>query len=151
MKTLTTLTAALSLTALPLLAHEHEDHGAPDAAAVEAAAETLGLTDTTVQPEARGPDLIGTLPGGAQVELDFHQGGSVEEIEAAENSYAPIAEVTDLLPDVLKDAERFPADGEFESIDLDNDGFDIEGRDADGTRFEAEYDAEGALLEWEAQ
>lgn len=124
---------------------------APDRAAIQKVAQTLSLSKTDINPgNRRGPDLEGTLPGGVRIEIDFHRDGSLEEIEASHSRPAPVSEVRAVLPEVLLNADRFPVNGVFESIEFKDDGFEIDARDAEGRWFEAEYAPNGALREWDA-
>lgn len=125
-------------------------HGDPDPDAMRATAERLALSEVRIHPQDEGPDLSGRLPGGAWIELDFHRDGTLEDLQAEEDRPAPIAEVAAMLPDPLLAGDRFPRDARFERIELDDDGFELEGRDAEGRWFKAEYDRDGRLEEWEA-
>lgn len=140
------LAALLALMALPTTAQQ--SGGAYDTDAISRMAETLSLSEVRIHPDDRGPDLTGRLPGGAMIEIDVHRDGSLDKIEAEGSELAPIAEVVAILPQPLIGAEGFPSDGRFEEIDLDDGEFEIDGRDAEGRRFEAEYTASGQLKEF---
>ncbi|MDO5614157.1 MAG: hypothetical protein Q4G14_13085 [Paracoccus sp. (in: a-proteobacteria)] len=141
MKTLIATALTAAALALPVMA---QDTARPQLTADEAIS-ALQLTDVT----RRGNDLSGTLPGGQIVELDFDRNGHLEEIEARNPRLIPISAVAAILPETLRNAERFPIDGEFEKIDFDHDSTEIEGRDAQNRPFEADYDTAGNLLKWE--
>ncbi|WP_138471129.1 hypothetical protein [Poseidonocella sp. HB161398] len=107
----------------------------------------LGITDARIHPDDKGPDASGHLPGGTLVELDFHRGGEFEEIEAP-GSLAPVAEIAAVVPKAVRDLPQWPADGSFEKFEIERDKIELEGRDASGRWFKAEFDPRGRLLEW---
>lgn len=119
-----------------------------DAEAARAVADRLGLTEVSVHPDDKGADLEGRLPGGLWIELDFHRDGSLEDLEADKHALIPVSEVVAVLPEALLSADRFPADALFEKIELEDDGYEIEGRDAQGRWFKADYDRHARLEEW---
>ena len=112
-------------------------------------AQTLALSDLDYRPNAKGPDLTGRLPSGAVLELDFHDRGrpDLEEIETARRSFVPLAEVAALLPAGIVGAEVLGDGATFEQIEFDDHEIEIEGRDATGRRFKAEFALDGQLLE----
>ncbi|WBU63760.1 hypothetical protein [Paracoccus aerodenitrificans] len=137
-----------------LAAPAFAQYGRPmiDQAVLDSTAQALSLTDVQKRSEDRHvPDLQGRLPGGAMIEVDFNRDGSVEEIEARNSGLAPVSEVSAVLPEALLNADRFPADGRFEKIELDKDGFEFEGQDASGNWVEAEYGPDGQLRDWETE
>ncbi|MDO5620670.1 MAG: hypothetical protein Q4G24_04290 [Paracoccus sp. (in: a-proteobacteria)] len=111
----------------------------------DSATAALQLTEVS----KRGDDLTGRLPSGQVVELEFRRDGSLEEIEARNPRLVPVAAVTALLPQQLLSAERFPADGQFENISFDRDGYEFEGRDAQDRKVEIKYNSSFALVEYE--
>ncbi|KGJ03866.1 hypothetical protein SAMN04487972_1152 [Paracoccus halophilus] len=140
-----------SLLAAPAVAQG--DRALIDRATLDKTIETLALTDADprTSDRRRGPDLRGRLPGGTMVEIDFHRDGTLEEIEVGGSDLAPVSEVRAILPDILLNAERFPVDGRFEKIELESDGFEFEGVDAQGNWVEAEYAPNGELRDWETE
>ena len=111
--------------------------------------DTLGLTEPRFEDDRRNPDLHGALPGGVQVEIEFHRDGSVEEIEAAGREPFPASAIAPLLPEAVRNAPEWPADARLWSIEFDADGIEIEGVDASGRAFESEFASDGSLLDHE--
>ncbi|PRX08499.1 UNVERIFIED_ORG: hypothetical protein BCL66_11035 [Martelella mediterranea] len=120
---------------------------APDGNAVRHAAATLSLTDLDVHPDDKGSDAVGTLPGGARVELDVHRDGSIDKVEAVGHRTAPLSELMPVLPAGLSAPKLTPKSRIFK-IELDDDHIEVEGRDDNGQKFKAEFTASGHLLEW---
>lgn len=132
------LTAALVLT--PALAFAAEDH--------PPLVEELGLTGAeTVRADADGQQITGALPGGQRVELDFDAEGALEDIEAEGEEGFPAEAVAAAIPEAIRSNPDYPADAMFHELDLDTEGLELEGTRADGQRFEAEFAADGQLVE----
>ncbi|WP_172331733.1 hypothetical protein [Mangrovicoccus sp. HB161399] len=113
----------------------------------DAVISALGITDARLHPDDEGPDVSGHLPGGTLVELDFHRDGEFEEIEAP-GSLAPVAEIAAVVPQAVRVLPQWPADGSFKKFEIERDKIELEGRDAAGRWFKAEFDPRGLLLEW---
>lgn len=113
----------------------------------------LRLTDIEIRekPVAEyGRRVRGTLPGGARVEIDLNGKNEIEDIEARGNALFPMAEIRSLVPAPILGNASWPADARLEKIEFENDGrIEIEGRLADGREFEAEFAADGQLLDFD--
>lgn len=132
------LPAFLVLT--PALALAAEDH--------PPLVEELGLTGAeTVSVGADGRHVTGALPGGQRVELDFNAEGALEDIEAEGDEGFPAEAVAAAVPEAIRANPDYPADALFDELDLDDGGLELEGTRGDGQRFEAEFAADGQLLE----
>lgn len=137
--------AALSLTAtlaLPGLALAQ----APDAPAL------LGLTDVQTREKPRaeyGSDLTGTLPGGAVVKVELDADGRIEEVESR-GAFFPIGAVDALVPEAVRNHAQWPKEATLDKIEFDRDGrIEIDGLLADGREFDAEFAADGQLIEFD--
>jgi hypothetical protein len=113
----------------------------------------LGLTDIQIREKPRaeyGRNVYGTLPGGARVKIDLDGKGIIEDIEARGRELFPIAAIRSLVPaEVLKNTS-WPADATLEKIEFKRDGrVEIEGRLADGRKFDAEFSADGRLTDFD--
>ncbi|WP_339952211.1 hypothetical protein [uncultured Albimonas sp.] len=140
--TLARLACATALLAAPL-AVLASGGAAADAAIVE----RLGLTEARFEEDRRNPDLHGTLPGGVRVEIEFHRDGSLDEIEATGQQPFPAAAIAPALPAAVRSAPDWPADARLWSVEFDADGVEIEGIDAAGRSFEAEFAPDGRLID----
>ncbi|KAA0971917.1 hypothetical protein FPY71_01965 [Aureimonas fodinaquatilis] len=118
------------------------------------AASALGLSDIQIREKSRaeyGQRIHGTLPGGARVEVDIDGKGVIEDIEARGNDLFPIADIRSLVPAAVVESASWPADAQLEKIEFESDGrVEIEGRLADGREFEAEFAADGRLLDFDS-
>lgn len=114
---------------------------------VPASLQPLGLTDVEVRPKFgdRGRDIIGTLPGGARIEIELDRNDRVEEIEATDRQGFPASGVESLIPEAVRANPSYPGDGTFRKVDFDDDEIELEGTHADGRRFEAEFLPTGEL------
>lgn len=136
------LTATLVLT--PALALAAEDH--------PPLVEELGITGAeTVSAGADGQNITGALPGGQRVELDFDAEGALEDIEAEGEEGFPAEAIAAAVPEAIRANPDYPADAMFHEIDLDDDGVEFEGTRGDGQRFEAEFAADGQLVEMKTE
>jgi hypothetical protein len=113
----------------------------------------LRLTDIEIRekPVAKyGRRVLGTLPGGARIEIELDGKNAIEDIEARGSGLFPISEIRDLVPAPVRDSPGWPADAQLEKIEFESDGrVEIEGRLVDGREFEAEFSAEGLLLDFD--
>lgn len=113
----------------------------------------LGLTDMEIREKPRaeyGRRVRGALPGGSLVEIDLTGDDMIEDIEARGNDLFPLASIGGLVPTEVTEHETWPADAELEKIEFENDGrIEIEGRLADGRMFDAEYAADGSVIEFD--
>lgn len=113
----------------------------------------LGLTDMEIRekPHAEyGRRIRGALPGGSLIEIDLTGDDVIEDIEARGNDLFPLASIGGLVPTEVAEHETWPADAALEKIEFENDGrIEIEGRLADGRMFDAEYAADGSVIEFD--
>lgn len=113
----------------------------------------LGLSDIQIRQKPRveyGRDVYGTLPGGARVEIELDRNGAIEDIKAREGRLFPIAAIRSLVPAPVLGSPSWPADATLERIEFERDGrIEIEGRLADGRKFEAEFAADGRLIDFD--
>jgi hypothetical protein len=112
--------------------------------------EQIGLEDAQWHPGEKRADLEGRLAG-TWVEIDFHRGGALEEIEADHGGMFPASVIAPIVPAVLKSSPDYPADAQFSKIEFDKDQYEIEGRTAQGQWFEAEFNGAGRLEKWDAK
>lgn len=108
----------------------------------------IGLEDTHWHPGQKRADLEGRLRD-TWVEINFHRGGALEEIEAEHDGLFPASAIAAVVPDALKSSLDYPSDAEFEKIKFGREEYQIEGRTADGHWFEAEFDGSGHLRKWD--
>jgi hypothetical protein len=113
----------------------------------------LRLTDIQIRekPVAKyGRRILGTLPSGARVEIDLDGRNAIEDIEARGKELFPVAEIRSLVPAPILGNTSWPTDARLEKIEFESDGrVEIEGRLADGREFEAEFAADGQLLDFD--
>ncbi len=111
----------------------------------------LGLQDIEIREKPRaeyGRRILGTLPSGATIEIELDGDGAIEDIETRGDEFFPIADILGLIPEPILGNESWPADATLEKIEFERDGrVEIEGRRADGSEFEAEFAADGQLLD----
>lgn len=110
----------------------------------------LGLTDVSVHPKKHhhyGSELHARLPGGAWVELDLNGSGEVEEIDSDSGGF-PVSAVQALLPEAVKANPSFPKDAVLYKLELDH-KIEMEGRLADGRKFDAEFSPDGHVIEFD--
>lgn len=137
----TLLPLALVLLASPVLAQEMPQ----DVAQIVS---RIGLEDARWHPGRERADRDGRL-GDTRVELDFHRGGALEEIEAHHDGLFDAAQVEPVLPEAMKQSADYPRGARFSKVELKDDEFELEGRTADGAWFEAEFDRHGRLEKWD--
>ncbi|MBN9671533.1 hypothetical protein [Roseibium aggregatum] len=116
---------------------------------VEHLVQEIGLQEVSWHPGRKQPDLEGRLPGGIRVEIDFHHGFELEEIEADHHGLFKVDLIEAVLPSHFKDSPDYPHGALISKIELKDDEIEIEGKTADGQWFEAEYDRSGSLRKWE--
>lgn len=113
----------------------------------------LGLTDIQIRekPQAQyGRRVAGILPSGSRVEVDLNGKDLIEDIESRGNDFFPIAEIRSLVPVAVFQNKSWPADARLEKIEFEIDGrIEIEGRLADGREFDAEFAADGRMLDFD--
>lgn len=113
----------------------------------------LDLTDIEIheKPHAEyGRRIRGTLSGGSLIEVDLTGDDMIEDIEARGNDLFPLESIGGLVPAAVAEHESWPADAGLEKIEFESDGrIEIEGRLADGRMFDAEYAADGQLIEFD--
>lgn len=113
----------------------------------------LGLTDVEFRQKPRveyGSYIHGTLPGGARIEIELDRDGAIEEIEARGRGLFPVAEIRSLIPAPVLENVSWPADALLEKIEFERDGrVEIEGRLPDGREFDAEFAADGRLIDFD--
>lgn len=112
--------------------------------------EQIGLEDTQWHPGEKRADLEGRLAG-VWVEIDFHWGGSFEEIEVDHCGMFPASVIAPVVPAVLASSPDYPEDAQFSKIEFDKDQYLIEGRTAQGQWFAAKFDGAGRLEKWDAK
>lgn len=114
---------------------------------------TLGLSDVEFRQKPRveyGSYVYGTLPGGARIEIELDRDGAIEEIEARGRGLFPVAEIRSLIPAPVLENASWPADAMLEKIEFERNGrLEIEGLLADGREFEAEFAADGRLIDFD--
>ncbi|MCX8995547.1 PepSY-like domain-containing protein [Rhizobiaceae bacterium BDR2-2] len=117
------------------------------------AVSALGLTDVQVHGKRHadyGRKIHGTLPGGTRVEIELDRNGEIEEVEARGRGLFPIAEIRSLIPEAVQSNSSFPADARVEKIEFEHNGrIEIDGRLANGREFDAEFTADGQLIEFD--
>lgn len=115
----------------------------------DAVAAALKLTAVELHEKgARAPDLEGTLPGGVRIGVDMDHDGRVEEIEREGHELFPAAAIAEFVPQQVRANTAYPADATLDKIELhDGHGIEIEGVDATGRRFKAEFSRNGDLVE----
>ncbi len=110
--------------------------------------DVLGLSDARYEDDRRNPDLLGALPTGEPVQVEFSRSGAVEEIEAPGRGDFPAEAVAPLLPAAVRNSPDWPAEARLWAVDLEDDGaVEIEGMTPDRRPFEAEFAPDGRLLE----
>jgi len=113
----------------------------------------LGLTDIQVRQKPQieyGRNVYGTLPGGARIKIGLERNGTIEEIEARGPGLFPIDQIRSLVPDPVLKSTSWPAGASLEKIEFERDGLiEIEGRLADGRKFDAEFAADGRLIDFD--
>lgn len=118
----------------------------PDPADISAVEKRLNLSAAHIHPDDKGPDLSGILPGGDPIEVDLHQDGTVDKVEAPRHGTIPLGEVMPLLradvAEALYYATALTADTRLREMEL---GEEIE---LEGPGFKAEFTASGHLKEW---
>jgi len=127
--------------------------GVPAAQDLPANVLGIGLTDIQIHEKKQahyGRTVLGTLPGGTRVEIDLDRHGGIEEVETRGRGLFPIAEIRSLIPDAVATHGSFPADASLEKIEFEHDGrIEMEGRLANGRKFDAEFTASGELIEFD--
>jgi len=113
----------------------------------------LGLTDIQIREKPNpeyGRRVRGNLASGSLVEVDLNGDDVIEDIEARGNGFFPIADIQVLIPEAVSSSPSWPADAVLEKIEFESDGrIEIEGRLADGREFDAEFAADGSLLDFD--
>lgn len=113
----------------------------------------LGLTDVQIREKPRaeyGRKVHGTLPGGARVEIDLDRNDVIKDIESRGDGFFPVAAVKSLIPAAVAGNASWPADARLEKIEFESAGrFEIEGRLPDGRKFDAEFAADGHLIDFD--
>jgi len=113
----------------------------------------LDLQDVTVRQKPRveyGRNVYGTLPSGAKVEIELDGQDLIKEIETTRRKQFSVADVRSLLPAAVLQNSAFPADATLEKIEFERDGrIELEGRLASGKKFDAEFRADGQLLDFD--
>lgn len=113
----------------------------------------LGLTDIQIREKPNpeyGRRVRGNLASGSLVEVDLNGNDVIEDIEARANDFFPIADIQALIPEAVSSSPSWPADAVLEKIEFESDGrIEIEGRLVDGREFEAEFAADGRLLDFD--
>src|SRR3546814_9096358 len=113
----------------------------------------LGLTDIQIREKPNveyGRRVGGTLPGGSRVEVDLDGNDVIEDIEARGNDLFPAADIRGLVPAPVIGNASWPADARLEKIEFESDGrIEIEGRLSDGREFDAEFAADGRMLDFD--
>lgn len=110
-------------------------------------AQTLSLTDLDVHPDDKGSDGTGRLPGGARVEFDLHQNGTLDKIEAHGHQTIPLADLMPILPAQFS-APALTPQSAITQVEFDDDHLEIEGRTSSGREFKGEFTTSGRMLEW---
>lgn len=113
----------------------------------------LGLTDIQTRPKpqiAYGRYVYGTLPGGSRIKVELEQNGEIDEIEARGRTLFPIDQIRSLVPAPVLQNPSWPAGATLERLEFERGGrIKIEGRLADGTKFDAEFAADGQLIDFD--
>lgn len=113
----------------------------------------LGLTEIQIRekPKAEyGRRVAGVLPSGARVEVDLNSDELIEDVESRGNDLFPISEIYSLVPVAVVENASWPADARLEKIEFERDGrIEIEGRLSDGREFDAEFAADGRMLDFD--
>ena len=111
----------------------------------------LGLSDVQIRekPNAKyGRRISGTLPSGFRVEVDLNGDNAIEDVEARGNTLFPVADIQTLVPEPVLKNTAWPSDATLEKIEFERNGnIELEGRLADGREFDAEFAADGQMLE----
>ncbi|WP_186424483.1 hypothetical protein [Pannonibacter sp. I15F10I1] len=109
----------------------------------------MGLTDVSVKDKQmqHGRELRGRLADGTWIEAEFRSNGELEEIESKNGGF-PIASVSALLPDAVKANPSFPHGATLRKLEFGS-KIEMEGRTAEGRKFEAEFSSDGTLLEFD--
>lgn len=109
----------------------------------------MGLTDVSVKDKQmqHGRELRGRLADGTRIEAEFRSNGELEEIESKDGSF-PISLIGPLLPDAVKANPSFPHGATLRKLEFDG-KIELEGRTADGRRFEAGFSQDGSLLDFD--
>ena len=114
----------------------------------------LGLTNIEIHKKPRpeyGRNVHGTLPGGSRVEIDLDRNNVIKEIEARGDGLFPVSAVQSLVPASVTKNASWPADARLEKIEFESAGrIEIEGRLADGRKFDAEFAADGLMIDFDA-
>lgn len=113
----------------------------------------LGLTDIQIRekPHAEyGRRVRGTLPGGTPIEVELDGDNAIEDIEARGNDLFPVSDIQSLIPAPVIENEAWPADAKLEKIEFESGGrIEIEGRLSDGREFDAEFAADGRMIDFD--
>ncbi|WP_295808767.1 hypothetical protein [uncultured Nitratireductor sp.] len=113
----------------------------------------LELSDIQIREKPRaeyGRRVRGSLPNGVRVEVDLDGDGIIEDVEARGNGLFPIGEIQSLVPSAISDNASWPTDAQLEKIEFERGGgIEIEGVLADGREFDAEFAADGRMLEFD--
>ncbi|KRE00345.1 hypothetical protein ASE63_09780 [Bosea sp. Root381] len=113
----------------------------------------LGLTDVQIRQKPHveyGSNVYGTLPGGARIKIELERNGTIEEIEARGRGLFPIDQIRSLVPAPVLKSPSWPADAMLEKIEFERGGrIEIEGRLADGREFDAEFEADGRVIDFD--
>jgi len=123
----------------------HRPEGMP------AVVQQLSLSEASIHPKRRkrsGQEVHGKLPDGTWVEIDLDRNGNVEEVEADGKTGFAANTVEPLAPAAVRNNTSYPADAFFQKLEFNRGNrIEIEGYRRDGTKFEAEFTADGRLLE----
>ncbi|MDQ8731076.1 hypothetical protein [Bradyrhizobium sp. LHD-71] len=113
----------------------------------------LRLTDIQIREKPRaeyGRNVHGTLPGGSRVEIDLDRNGVIKEIESRGDRLFPVATIKSLIPAPVTKNASWPADARLEKIEFESAGrIEIEGRLSDGRKFDAEFAADGLMIDFD--
>lgn len=113
----------------------------------------LGLTDIQIheKPNAKyGRRVLGTLASGSRVEIDLDGDDGIEDVEARGKDLFPIAAIRSLVPAPVLGNASWPADARLKKIEFESGGrIEIEGHLADGQEFDAEFAADGLMLDFD--
>jgi hypothetical protein len=113
----------------------------------------LGLTDVQIRQKPHieyGSDVYGTLPGGARVKIELRRNGTIEEIEARGRGLFSVDQIRSLIPAAVLRNSSWPAAATLSKIEFERGGrIEIEGRLADGRKFDAEFAADGRLIDFD--
>jgi len=111
----------------------------------------LGLSDIEIREKPRveyGRRIQATLPSKARVEIELDGKDAIEDIEARGKDLFPVSDIRSLIPAPILENAQWPADARLEKIEFERDGrIEIEGRLADGREFDAEFAADGRMLD----